>query len=862
MTNVNLAAYLLDENFILTEDADGAAIIKARAWLKNNYHLSAFGQDPEELARDNAGNVLRFRDATGNVRDMRMIDKIIEFARSEFGHLATHVLNIPTTSNIGIYKFIPGIIRIAISECGWFSEEVNTEMMDNLKICYLIALKEFIDGKQENPSYQGKYNADLNGLDYDELIAEMKDDMPAMKQKIESIGTQEGESSEVSEEEREAARQAAERARNTAGEYHIEVIKNFDEAKEWFKYTNPSSETHHDHFLGCRWCITEVSGHWDYYQEHFNNPDIYFCWKAPNKQALLAMNDHIEDYDGDLDDQHIPFSEYGLSLICIITKTKPDGKVDFILATSRYNHADAHGNRRLDSDDYPYFGDGLCKDGGKQKICSILGISEAEFDAKFKHRTDDNEIDHTEIAANLENRNTLIDLLDEFYKYNGTTLVKICHRNEWNIYNDVRKTLFSPKIWFTQIDKLNTELPLFICKFNGVQNIFNENGQKIIPVDVSEIYPINFNLAKVKLKNGKYNIINLATGTPLLKKPCNSIFDSNSFGCGIIIKDDTEGFKVINIKGKEILTLPEDVTIVSSNGNIICYKKNNTYIYLSKLNGKIIYKSNKIEPNNNFGKYIEVSNIDNDQKNIITPNGFLSNIWFDKIFSPMPAANNYIKVKTLNSHYNYLKPDGTLLYTDNLENEPFEFYRGVTQISGNEDNFIVDKNGEPIDVLSDYFIYVAAMHKQYNINTLLVYNKNHNNQFNIYNSSENKLVFDTDQYYAKEFIGYDNTIYYIMRTSDEKFTIVDSDGNIINSTPLPYYQNPQYIGFNYFLYSTDPENNKYNILTNKGKQLFKYPFTKMISASFSSDGIALIKAGNKDYYININGDVSRRVELI
>ena len=54
----------------------------------------------------------------------------------------------------------------------------------------------------------------------------------------------------------------------------------------------------------------------------------------------------------------------------------------------------------------------------------------------------------------------------------------------------------------------------------------------------------------------------------------------------------------------------------------------------------------------------------------------------------------------------------------------------------------------------------------------------------------------------------------------------------------------------------------YNIIGPDGYRLFELNFDDVLTAGFDQEGIATIKCGNNDYFINIEGDVSRARELM
>ena len=86
---------------------------------------------------------------THEQRNQRNIDDIVETARTFFGHWLGNQLRVPrqirredgTTgpnNASGIYKYLPGAVRVAISDCGWFTAHPNQKMLDNLRYIYAL----------------------------------------------------------------------------------------------------------------------------------------------------------------------------------------------------------------------------------------------------------------------------------------------------------------------------------------------------------------------------------------------------------------------------------------------------------------------------------------------------------------------------------------------------------------------------------------------------------------------------------------------------------------------------------------------------------------------------------------------------
>ena len=107
---------------------------------------------------------------------------------------------------------------------------------------------------------------------------------------------------------------------------------------------------------------------------------------------------------------------------------------------------------------------------------------------------------------------------------------------------------------------------------------------------------------------------------------------------------------------------------------------------------------------------------------------------------------------------------------------------------------------------------------------------------------------------------------YIVLITSTKFYIIDNDGNKFTEIDLNNTGNNgiAYLGYDCFgYYGYDANNNKFaNIIGPNGKMLFKHNFTTFQVLYFSANGIISITAGNKNYYVNANGDVSRSVEAL
>ena len=901
--NLEYAAYLLNENQYLVEDADGEGRSKAKAWLKKNFPFIEFGETPDDMT-DSEGNPFT---TTVNHQPVQIsrIDDILEHARMYFGHWLYNGLRIPHDANVSIYKYLPGVIRVAFTDCGWYTSHQDNNKLHNLRYIYAAAYIDWIEGQQENPNYKGKVSKDFtligrNGqpqgepMSYEQLLAEFKPMFAHVDEKFEEATArvraenggalpQEQEEPQETEEER-LAREEQERIDNSmAGEYHIEYIPDWETSKQWLKYTNPTAEQAGNPFNGARWCITEIHGHWNHYQTFFSPdvPTIYYCWKAPSLDALLEMNDHVADYDGDRDIKHLPFSEYGLSLICImVTKDRDNpSNVKMLCATSRYNHCDSHGNKHLGTTgDDTYYGDQLCIDGGKAQACQILGITEEQFNRKFKpiksEGNGNENIDHTVLNQYLNDPEAMFTHADCTLDTGCIYLVK--HQGEFNFYNNVSKQLLSPTNWFTKVVSFfnesvdnTTAIVRFIKNNKTFFNIIDNTGRMLIDIDIPFIDVYNKNYAIIELNRGpepKYNIVKRSNGMPLLKKPYDDIILQSNYGVSIPVKEGNI-WKAVDFKGKTTIEFGENVSIqAASTKNIYVIETNNKYKFINKKTNKVIYEIKHNLINNIISDYeiaeailIEYTNgtynIINADKGLLLPT--------DSEYTnyPINILHGYYTVKD-SVGFNILRPDGKLLFEtsknirsddiciDNI-NQLIAYRERIHDRLSDNKWILMDIDG---NIISDDFKYRIITTYQLGNNYLLC--KNMYNEFNIFNIAENNFMFSE---HIVNIMNAENRKFIMFGTNDNKFGIITADGILLNNGFNTDIIGASYIGEDCILVAY--RNNQYNIFTLAGKKLFKYNFKRLV-ASFNEDGIGIINAGNNNYYINSYGDVSRVIENI
>ena len=876
--NLEYAAYLLNESHILSEDANSSGIDKTKKWVKKNYHLTELGQEAEDEVVDDQGMPIRMQDRiTHEERNQRNIDNIVETARTFFGHWLGNQLRVPRqvrredgtmgpNNASGIYKYLPGAVRVAISDCGWFTAHPNHKMLENLRYLYAYAwdewqtgLVEGLPGPQRGQPYAGKLNADFNGKSYQQLMNEFGSQIPAIKAKIQENG---GPGTEYNAEESQAAEAPAPVDHSP---YHVELIENYRQAHEWYDYTNPTADQAGNHFAGARWCIAEYNDHWDHYMNHFGRkkPTVYFCWKAASKEALLAMNEHVADYDipgsndrderGYRKDDQLPFSEYGLSLICVmVTEGDRPGEVKFLQATSRYNHCNSHGEKRMDGDPHAqYYGDNLCRDGGKRKICEILGMSSAEFDRRLKPvNVGGGTASHDNIMDAVDNLGDILSIADDYEKDENVGLYCIRHNDEYNCY-DMYTHKFISDSWFRECYSFSDNGFSMVQLNNYKWNIINARGEFMIDVDVDSIEynsSSNENYAKVGINKGGdmfYNIVRVDSGRPLLRRLYKDVKLLPSFGNTISVLDSDNKWKRVDVKGKVVSTLPENMEIYKETSKLMCLKsrtRSNYYKIVSKKNNKEIAKiTGSVGRINTYKDGCIVVKKEDNKFNLYTENGPVFDTWINRI-AGYESYDKQIYFYTQGRTNGLVTSKGRKVETDGSEID--DAVGGVIKCGGKFYNLEGDELSLPGNAYledGDYNVTVVKDGDYYKFLNVLT-----GEFIDLGGANITSYINHHEGYFINT---HDNKTNYI----DAKTCEVISDTFFDNCKINPIGQN---------CYLLDKGGNRLNIFNaDFGEELFDMDFTELKSR-FSQNGLAFIKCNHSDFIINTHGDVSHSVELI
>lgn len=192
-------------------------------------------------------------------------------------------------------KFEPGIARIAYGELGM---QANEDQQSLHKLSSILKIL--------SQAHSDEYDSNLNGMSFTDLDNRF------------------GKSaSDMGKEEQDRINNA-EYSGN--GNYTIVRINSFEEAKPFYKYTNPKS----------RWCLTHMKNMFDQYTNNGSNT-LYFAYKNGFET--------IKPIEG----EGCPLDEYGLSLLSIIMSPDYGDGGSLAYCTCRWNHENGGSDSVMDA---------------------------------------------------------------------------------------------------------------------------------------------------------------------------------------------------------------------------------------------------------------------------------------------------------------------------------------------------------------------------------------------------------------------------------------------------------------------------------------------------------------------------------
>ena len=284
-------------------------------------------------------------------------------------------------------------------------------------------------------AHLNEYDRNLNGMSAQELIDKFaqtrRDNVNAEKGEIDSMDFSQG------------------------SRYQIVPINSFEEAEEYYDYTNPNS----------RWCLTYMDNMFDSYTDDGIN-QIYFCLREGFENEPLEVGDNA------------PLDDYGLSMLSVIVNE--NGELAY--CTTRWNHDNGGNDSSMSA----------------KEISQLVGVN---FYQVFKPNNKwENML--SEVKEKMSRGVPYEDIFDYVTKSkDGYAQVKLNKR--WNFIN-TNGELISDQ-WFDYVDDFKGGYaPVWL---NNKVNYINSNRNLISDQWYDDVGRFNDGYASVRL-GGKYNFIN------------------------------------------------------------------------------------------------------------------------------------------------------------------------------------------------------------------------------------------------------------------------------------------------------------------------------------------------------------------
>ena len=460
-------------------------------------------------------------------------------------------------------------------------------------------------------AHLNEYDRNLNGLSADELISKFK---------------------KVRENNVEMEKREISKMKFGVSDYEIIKIDSFNDAKKYYKYTNPSS----------RWCLTHMEDMYDSYTCGGIN-QIYFC--------LRNGFENIKPTVG----KNTPLDEYGLSMLSIIVNE--NGELAY--CTCRWNHDNEGNDSVMDA----------------VEISEVVNVNFYEVfkpNTKWKDMIDD-------VKNRLANGESLKEVFNKVIQLeNGINIVKLKGKNgRYNLINSDGDFL-SDK-WFDYVYDYFEDSYVKV-ELNQKYNFINKNGEYLFDKWFDNVSYFEDGYVKVKL-NDKYNFIN-KNGEYLSDKWFGYVYD---FDDGYARVELDSKYNFINKNG-EILSDEWFDNAYDFNDGYAKVKLNQKYNFINK-NGEILsdeWFDNAYDFKEGFG--IVKSN---HKYNFINKNGeILSDKWFDYVYN---FKEGFAKVE-LNQKYNFINKNGEIL-SDKWFGDADYFEGGFAKVVLNNKHYTIDTYG-------------------------------------------------------------------------------------------------------------------------------------------------------------------------
>ena len=478
-------------------------------------------------------------------------------------------------------------------------------------------------------------------------------------------------------------------------------------------------------------------------------------------------------------------------------------------------------------------------------------MSSAEFDRRLKpvNSVGDN-ASHYNIMNAVDDLSAVLHIADDYEKDENVGLYCIRHNDEYNCY-DMYTHKFISDSWFRECYSFSDNGFSMVQLNNYKWNIINARGEFMIDVDVDSIEynsSRNENYAKVGINKGGdmfYNIVRVDSGRPLLRRLYKDVKLLPSFGNTISVLDSDNKWKLVDVKGKVVGTLPENMEIYKETSKLMCLKsrtRSGYYKIVSKKNNKEIAKiTGSVGRINTYKDGCIVVKKEDDKFNLYTENGPVFDTWINRI-AGYESYDKQIYFYTQGRTNGLVTSKGRKVETDGSEID--DAVGCVIKCGGKFYNLEGDELSLPGNAYledGDYNVTVVKDGDYYKFLNVLT-----GEFIDLGGANITGYINHREGYFINT---HDNKTNYI----DAKTCEVISDTFFDNCKINPIGQN---------CYLLDKGGNRLNIFNaDFGEELFDMDFTELKSR-FSQNGLAFIKCNHSDFIINTHGDVSHSVELI
>ena len=497
-------------------------------------------------------------------------------------------------------------------------------------------------------AHVNEYDKNLNGLSADELISKFQKNR---------------------ENDKERKKREIKKLKFGTCDYEIVKIDSYNDAKNYYKYTNPNS----------RWCLTYMENMYNSYTCDVIN-QIYFCLKNGFEDIKPVVGENA------------PLDEYGLSMISIIVNEDEE----LAYCTCRWNHDNEGTDSVMD----------------EIEVSKVVNV---DFFETFKPNNT-----WKDLLNNAKQRLKNGESPEDVFDYascrfaGGGMIVKL--KSKYN-FIDKNGEYLSDK-WFEYFNYFREGYA--VVELNGKWNFIDDNGEYLSDKWFDYAYSFSEGYAAIEL-NEEFNFIDI-NGKILF----DEWFENVESFCNEYARVQLNGkWNFINKNGEYLSDeWFDDVEDFYFYGDFTRVKIDDKY-NLINVDGKILLDKwvNEI---NDFENGFAIVELDYKYNLINDDCEFISDEWFDEIgdFEDIDddySADKYAKVK-LDYKYNLMNRKGELL-SDEWFDKIYDFDDGRALVELDSQSNFIDINGKLMldewvdetfgDYIYDYYVKVK-LNNQYN----------------------------------------------------------------------------------------------------------------------------------------------------